>query len=68
MRILDIVHYYETRGLNTRRSRRSHGAPRKTLIYNGATHPALEEKNASTTVSAEQFLKHLMMTSDSRNM
>jgi hypothetical protein len=36
-------------------------------MYNGATHPTLEE-NASTAVSTEQFLKLLMMTSDGGNM
>jgi hypothetical protein len=33
-------------------------------MCDGATHPRLKGKNASTAVSIEQFLKHLMMTSD----
>jgi hypothetical protein len=33
----------------------------ETQTCDGATHPTLEGKNASTAVSTEQFLKHLMM-------
>jgi hypothetical protein len=37
-------------------------------MCDGATHPTLEGKNASTVVSTEQVLKHLMMTNDGRSM
>jgi hypothetical protein len=37
-------------------------------MCDGAMHPTLEGKNASTAVSTEEFLKHLMITSNVRNM